>query len=49
MRQLIERQRLDAASDRQLRDVSPDLPAVLRPYERQRAEEERRSLAPSSP
>ena len=43
-RQFGERQRLEQTSDRQLRDIRPDLPPELRPYERQKAEEERRSL-----
>ena len=43
-RQFSERQRLEQASDQQLRDVRPDLPQELRPYERLKAEEERRSL-----
>jgi hypothetical protein len=40
-RQVYERQRLEDMSDRQLRDVRPDAPAELRPYERHRAAEER--------
>ena len=43
-RQFSERQRLEQASDQQLRDVRPDLPQELRPYERFKAEEERRRL-----
>jgi hypothetical protein len=43
-RQFGERQRLEQASDQQLRDVRPDLPQDLRPYERLKAEEERRLL-----
>ena len=43
-RQFGERQRLEQASDQQLRDVRPDLPQELRPYERLKAEEERRLL-----
>jgi len=43
-RQFSERQRLDNASDQQLRDVSSDLPQELRPYERFKADEERRLL-----
>ena len=43
-RQLGERQRLEQASERQLLDVRPDTPQELRPYERNRAEEERRAL-----
>ncbi|MBC7802586.1 MAG: hypothetical protein H7Y16_01820 [Candidatus Parcubacteria bacterium] len=44
MRQNSERQRLEKMSERQLREVKPDAPAELRPYERQRMEEERRPL-----
>lgn len=48
-RQFGERQRLEQASDQQLRDVRPDLPQDLRPYERLKSEEERRALiAPAS-
>lgn len=43
-RQLAERQRLDLVSERQLREVKPDTPQELRPYERQKAEDERRPL-----
>jgi hypothetical protein len=43
-RQFSERQRLEQTSDQQLRDVRPDLPPELRPYERLKAEEERRPL-----
>ena len=43
-RHLEERQGLENASERQLREVKPDSPQELRPYERQRAEEERRPL-----
>jgi hypothetical protein len=43
-RQVIERHRLEEVSDRQLRDVAPDTAPALRPYERQRAEDERRAL-----
>ena len=43
-RQFSERQRLERASDQQLRDVHPDLPQELRPYERFKAAEERRPL-----
>ena len=43
-RQFGERQRLEQASDQQLRDVRPDLPQELRPYERLKADEERRLL-----
>jgi hypothetical protein len=49
-RQFGERFRLDAATETQLRDVSSDLPAALRPYERRKAEEHRRTLtAPGAP
>jgi len=43
-RQLGERQRLEQTSDRQLMDLRPDTPQQLRPYERLKAEDERRSL-----
>jgi hypothetical protein len=43
-RQLGERQRLEHASERQLLDVRPDTPQELRPYERLKAQDERRSL-----
>ncbi len=43
-RQLGERQRLEQAGELQLRDVRPDTPQELRPYERLKAEEERRPL-----
>jgi hypothetical protein len=43
-RQAGERQRLDAVSERQLRDVKPDTPLELRPIERQRAADERAPL-----
>lgn len=43
-RHLAERQRLEEVSERQLRDVKPDAPQELRPYERQKAEEDRRPL-----
>jgi hypothetical protein len=43
-RQLGERQRLNAVSERQLREIAPDTPQELRPYERQKAEDERRPL-----
>ena len=43
-RQFGERQRLEQASEQQLRAIRPDLPQELRPYERQKAEEERRPL-----
>lgn len=49
-RQLAERQNLENMSERQLRDVKPDTPQQLRPYERQKAADERRSiLAPGQP
>jgi hypothetical protein len=44
-RQLSERQRLENASEQQLRDVKPETPQELRPQERQKAEDERRPLA----
>lgn len=44
-RQASERQRLDDVSARQLIEVKPDAPQELRPYERQKAEDERRPLA----
>jgi hypothetical protein len=40
-RQLGERQRLENASERQLRDVKPDTPPEFRPQERTRAEQDR--------
>jgi hypothetical protein len=43
-RQLGERQRLEQASEQQVRDVRPDTSQELRPYERLKAEEERRPL-----
>jgi multidrug resistance efflux pump len=43
-RQLSERQRLEQATEQQLRDVRADTPQELRPYERLRAEDERRAL-----
>ena len=43
-RQVGERQRLDNVSARQLNEIRPDTPQELRPYERQKAEDERRSL-----
>ena len=43
-RQTGERQRLDAVSERQLREVKPDMPQELRPIERQRAADERAPL-----
>jgi len=43
-RQFSERQRLENVSDRQLSEIRPDTPQELRPYERQKAEDERRPL-----
>lgn len=43
-RQAGERRRLDAVSERQLREVRPDTPQELRPVERQRAADERAPL-----
>ena len=43
-KQFGERQRFERTSEQQLRDVRSDLPQDLRPYERLRAEEERRPL-----
>jgi hypothetical protein len=43
-RQFSERQRLNNVSDRQLTEVRTDEPQKLRPYERQKAEDERRPL-----
>jgi len=43
-RQMSERLQLDAVSARQLRDVKPDTPQELQPYERTKADEERRPL-----
>lgn len=43
-RQTGERQRLDAVSERQLREIKPDTPQELRPIERQRAADERAPL-----
>ena len=43
-RQTSERQRLENLSEKQLREVKPDTPQELRPYERQNAEDERRLL-----
>jgi len=43
-RQTGERQRLEAVSQRQLREVEPDMPQELRPIERQRAADERAPL-----
>lgn len=44
-RQLGERQRLEAASRRQLMELGPDTPAELRPQERERLRAERQSLS----
>ena len=43
-RQFSERQRLETLSEQQLRDVRPETPQALRPYERQKADDERRAL-----
>jgi hypothetical protein len=43
-KQFSERQRFEQTSEQQVRDVRPDLPQGLRPYERLKAEEERRPL-----
>ena len=43
-RHLGERHRLEQAAERQLLDVRADTPQELRPYERIKAEEERRAL-----
>ena len=43
-RQFGERQRLEQTNEQQLREIRPDLPQELRPYERHKAEEERRPL-----
>jgi hypothetical protein len=40
-RHFAERHGLDGISDSQLRDLRPDAPAQLRPYERQKAAQER--------
>ena len=42
--QLGERQQLENVNERQLRDVKPDTPQELRPYERHKANEERRPI-----
>jgi len=44
-RQLSDRQRLENLSEQQRLDVRPDTPQSLRPYEREKADAERRSLA----
>ena len=43
-RQLQDRQRLENVSEQQLLDVRPDTPQSLRPYEREKADAERRAL-----
>lgn len=43
-RHLGEHQYLENVSERQLRDVKPDTPQELRPYERLKAEDERRPI-----
>ena len=43
-RRFSERQRLETLSEQQLRDVRPETPQALRPYERQKADDERRAL-----
>ena len=43
-KQFSERQRFEQTSEQQLRDVRSDLQQDLRPYERLKAEEERRPL-----
>jgi len=43
-RQLSDRQRLDNLGTQQQIDIKPNTPQELRPYERQKAEDERRSL-----
>jgi len=43
-RQMSERQRLDDVSARQLIEARSDTPQELRPYERQKADDERRPL-----
>lgn len=49
-RQRDERQRLEAANQRQIQDVGRDTPSELRPHERDRMQQERRPLAePSQP
>ena len=44
-RQFSERQRFENLSERQLLEVKPDAPEALRPYERQKADDERRQFA----
>ena len=48
-RQIGDRQRLDEATDRQMRDVRPDGSTESRPYERQKAADERRPLLTPAP
>jgi hypothetical protein len=43
-RQLSDRQRLENLSTKQQIEIKPDAPQELRPYERQKAEDERRPL-----
>ena len=43
-RQIAERQRLENLGEKQLLDVKADTPDALRPYERQKADDERRPL-----
>ena len=43
-RQVSETQALENLGQQQLRDVKPDTPQELRPYERQKTEDERRPL-----
>ena len=43
-RQFGQRQRLEQTNEQQLREIRPDLPQELRPYERQKADEERQPL-----
>lgn len=43
-RQFSERQRFDNLSEIQLQNVKPDTPEALRPYERQKADDERRQF-----
>jgi hypothetical protein len=43
-RQFSERQRLENVSEKQLSEVQPDSPPELRPYERQKADDERRPI-----
>ncbi len=43
-RQLSDRQRLDNMGEKQLLELKPDAPDSLRPYERQKAGDERRPI-----